>query len=749
MKKTTLLLSLLLIAVAISAQRISSLTIDGKTSCVPFAALNPTNNSETVLGDGQIIYPDGTDFSNVNVSLNVGTDSNVESPVPLPTDWSSTVSGIKVTKNDLSSWAKYNITLKKIKAAALPLEIKTGSGFFDSNSWTTSTVGWAGACIDKSQTLIRFGSAKRSFMVAFNSAPDSLIYTIKYLSSPWSTSNVFDVDGSVDGISWTSIVQYNANNAMPLTSPAVITRLKISSEYRYIRWIYTTRVATANVSLENIKVTNNITVESGEKLTINENKTYSSITVAPGGKLELADGKTLTARVKLLSNVNGTGTFVDKNSGLNPPSITGTVEQYLPQGRNWYVGIPVSETNLPYSNLTSAGATSISYYSEKNGWVNNHTGELTPGVGYVAVSGSGNATNNVSFTGTLNNGNVDILLTRKGSTKAGFNLIANPYPSYLNAMTAINNNVNIEKTIWYRTKGADYQFETVNTTSGKGTNNANTGAVTGYIPPMQAFWVRATADDQTLSFSNAMRTHANPEVEGSTTATTPMKAPTISTTLLRLRVSNGTNSDEAILMFHPNALDVLDNYDSHKWMNNVNEIPEIYTIAGEEILVINGMKNIPMNVEIPLGFSTKTNNSFSLKASELNNMDADIKVLLIDKQNILSPEFDLSSGEVYSFGSDITNSKDRFSIIFKASTVISGIENINSVEFSVYTNAKGQITVVTPQVKASHVVEVFNSAGQRVMSQSVTNNHTLLNKTFRSGVYVVKINEVLHKVIVK
>lgn len=255
MKKLTSLLVLMVITISLSAQRISALTIDGIPSCVPFAAFNPTNNSETVLGDGQIIYPDGTDLSNVNVALNVGTDAFVESPNPLPTDWSSTVTGIKVTKTDLSAWAKYNIILKKIKSASLPLEIKTGSGNFSSDSWTTSTVGWAGACIDKSQTLIRLGSAKRSFMVAFNSAPDSLIYTIKYLSTPWSTSNVFDVDGSADGINWTSIVQYNATNAMPLTSPAVVTKVKIPSQYRFVRWIYTTRVATANVSIENILVT--------------------------------------------------------------------------------------------------------------------------------------------------------------------------------------------------------------------------------------------------------------------------------------------------------------------------------------------------------------------------------------------------------------------------------------------------------------------------------------------------------------
>lgn len=259
MKKITLLLLFIVATVSLSAQRISALTIEGVPSCVPFASFTPTNNSLTVPGDGQIIYPDGTDLSNVNVSVSYGTEATLDAPVPWPTDWTNTITGVKITSTvSPFNWALYNITLKKIKPAALPLEIKTGTGNFDSNSWTTSTVGWAGACIDKTQTLIRLGSAKRSFMVAFSNAPDSLIYTIKALGTWAGSNNIFDVDGSVDGISWTSIVQYNATTPMPPSSPAVIARLKIASEYRFIRWIYTTRNAAPgnfNVSLENIMVT--------------------------------------------------------------------------------------------------------------------------------------------------------------------------------------------------------------------------------------------------------------------------------------------------------------------------------------------------------------------------------------------------------------------------------------------------------------------------------------------------------------
>lgn len=332
MKKITFLFTFLVVALSLSAQRISALTIDGIPSCVPFAAFNPTNNSETVLGDGQIIYPDGTDLSNVTVALNVGTDAFVESPNPLPTNWSSIVSGIKVTKNDLSAWAKYNVTLKKIKPASLPLEIKTGTGNFNSDSWTVSTVGWAGACIDKGQTLIRLGSAKRSFMVAFNSAPDSLVYTIKYLSTPWSTSNVFDVDGSADGINWTSIVQYNATNAMPLTSPAVITKLKISSQYRFIRWIYTTRTATVNVSLENILVTKDT---STSVLTAREQdvRLYN----AGGNNLRLENQN----EVESLRIYNLSGTLVLEQK--NPVSLIST--------KNLASGIYLADIRLKSGNV--------------------------------------------------------------------------------------------------------------------------------------------------------------------------------------------------------------------------------------------------------------------------------------------------------------------------------------------------------------------------------------------------------------
>lgn len=243
----------LLMLANLSAQRISDLTVEGIPSLTPLGTFNPTNNSTTNPGVGQMIFPASANLSNVNVSILAGT--GVITPNPLPSDWSTTVTGITVTDPVTTNWAKYNITLKKINPVTLPFDLRTGeSGVFNSDVWTPATLGWAGACIDKSQSIIRFGGAKRSFVVAFSDSPDSLYYTIKFLATPWNNGNVFNVDGSADGLHWTSIMQYDATNPMPLSSPSVVTGLKIAPDCRYVRWVYTTR-AGSNVSLENIKIT--------------------------------------------------------------------------------------------------------------------------------------------------------------------------------------------------------------------------------------------------------------------------------------------------------------------------------------------------------------------------------------------------------------------------------------------------------------------------------------------------------------
>jgi hypothetical protein len=475
-----------------------------------------------------------------------------------------------------------------------------------------------------------------------------------------------------------------------------------------------------------------VTLNDGAVLDVDVNKTFNSVIVKPGAGISLQSGKSLTpGTLTLESTVNGTATLVD-NTVSSPQSVAGTVQQYMPQGRNWYVGIPVGSGNATI--LTAEGlATSVSYYNEaSSSWVNSYTGALTPGRGYVAVSNAGSGTNNLSFSGTLNTGSVPVTLTRLGSVKAGFNLVANPYPSYLNAMTAVNANANIEPTIWYRTKGSAYQFETVNTTTGVGTNVAGTGTVTGYIPPMQAFWLRTNLDNQAITFTNAMRTHANPN----SVTTTKLKTPAASQTLLRLEVTDGTNRDETVIYFNENASDAYDKYDSPKMFNEVAIVPEIYSIAGNEKLVINGMNNYSYQTVLPLGFNTANSNQFSIRINEMQNFDSDTRIVLHDK--ITGRQVDLTHGDVYSFSSDAANSEDRFSVMFRSATGTTQLEDAQATGMYLHATNRQMTLQLNTGIENARVT-VYTAAGQSIHSQAVYNQTTTLNREMNAGVYLVKV----------
>ena len=480
-----------------------------------------------------------------------------------------------------------------------------------------------------------------------------------------------------------------------------------------------------------------ITVTSGE-LTIDQNPAVHSITVNSGAKLTLNNGNTLSTGKISLKN---TATYVDKNTYTvdNPaPSVNVAVSQTLTSGRNWYVSSPISTSTALASQLSSA--TSVVGYNETTGLWDTQTGALTAGKGYISVSTTTNG--DIAFNGTLNTGDVSVALTRSGTnaSKPGFNLVGNPYPSYINWTEATANAANVLTTIWYRTKDAgQYTFYTYNPVSDIAA--PSTPGITSYIPPMQAFWVRVKdSNGGTLKFTNDMRAH---DLSGGTNL---LKAPATNKILqqvLRLQVSNGTNSDEAVVLFNPNASDGFDAYDSPKMSNANPAIPEIYTTTGTESLVINGLNSINTNQNITLGFTPGTsNNNFTIKAIQVSNFDAGTRIIL--KDNETGIEQDITDGAAYSFASGSTPTATRFNILFKSVSLTTGIgktasdnEN-NEGSMYIYRNESNQIVVNRSKMTGQEgIVSVCNMMGQKLFSTSTKGTITLIDMPYSSGVYLV------------
>lgn len=487
----------------------------------------------------------------------------------------------------------------------------------------------------------------------------------------------------------------------------------------------------ADASVAPTSTDGSVNIQNGHEVAVAANAASSAITINSGGKLTLNDTKTLTVTGNFAIQsdaTNGTGTFVDKNTS-NGLTVNGTtaVQQYVTSsqvgvnGRNWYISSPLSAAMS--DTISTATGNGLVYYNVGAANWDNAATTMDVMKGYIAKSPVQNTT--ITFTG----GNLNTGLQSVNDLPLGFNLVGNPYASYVNWTDATK--INIANSIWYRSKkSGSYNFHTYNVTGGIGVNDG-----TDIIPPMQSFWIKTTNATNSLGFTNAMRSHQDQSVVANR-----LMAPKVNTQrLLRLQVSNGINRDEAVVYFNENAQNSLDDFDTQKMVNNILEVPEIFTMIDADKLVINGMTEVKYNTEIPLGFSTLQTNNFSIKASDFKNFDTTTKIILKDNQT--NTEQDLTDGLAYPFTSEPTTTTSRFSLIFKSNSVTTEVDNNeNTNVFSVCKTVNGQISVISSnEITGQTTATVYNVSGQKLESKSIVSTKTLFSKTYISGIYLVSV----------
>jgi hypothetical protein len=201
-----------------------------------------------------------------------------------------------------------------------------------------------------------------------------------------------------------------------------------------------------------------------------------NLRVSPGKNLTINTDKTLniSGNLALESNASGTATLI--NNGTLNVTGTSTVQQYLTSKSGetntdnwWYIASPVTGANSA-SILQSESGNLLGYYDEPSADYPQITATdvaLTTGKGYLAKI---NTTGTYNFVGALNNGDKTVVLSRTGTenAKRGFNLIGNPYPSFLDWNAAHNGRTDIRSAIWYRTRTAAgaMTFDTYNGETG-------------------------------------------------------------------------------------------------------------------------------------------------------------------------------------------------------------------------------------------------------------------------------------------
>ena len=460
---------------------------------------------------------------------------------------------------------------------------------------------------------------------------------------------------------------------------------------------------------------NNVTIDGD--VTIDHDLSVSNITILPNASMSIDNGVTVKyVDLTLVNDETGSASLISDNT-----KMPATVSKYLKAGHNSYISSPMTTSK---SNVVKVvGTDKLWNYDEKaSSWneITDGTTTLDSTSGYVANK---TTDGNIYFSeGALNTGNYSNRLSNSGTnSKSGFNLVGNPYPSYL--IWDLVNIANIDSSIWFRKQTAEnaYVFDTYNSKTGIGTHNYGGSDVTGIIPPMQAFWVHVkSSPDGIIALNNTMRYNHN--------AYYALKADANSNDVIRLLVANGKNTDEAIIVFNSNASNGYDAWDSQKMFNESVNVPQIYTTVGDEKVVINGLESTTSNSIIPLGFKTAKAGTFTISATEINGVDV---VVLEDK--LLNKTQDLTGSASYTFTSDNVDNSNRFAIRLKANSV-TDVPNV--LESTIVIAAQNQSIVVTTS-ETTGTINVYDLLGRIVETKAIEGTKTVIESSV--GVYFVKV----------
>jgi hypothetical protein len=636
-----------------------------------------------------------------------------------------TVAGVAANYNTRNIYTSTAITPDVTGAITIALTKAAGS-------WTHLNVMKMMEFKGQQTITLAATASKTTSDTDFSPATASSGLAITYSSSNLAVATIVSGQVHIVGAGTTTITAYQAGNASFDAAAEVSQVLTVTRPALSVSGSLTSADLTAGTD---------ITVSSTGTLTLDASKSINNITVDKGGKITINNGVNLSAMdINIYSDATGTGTLVDLNtSGGLTVTGTATVQQYLDAARNWYITPPVAGATVPtgqtYYSYVEAGNNSDLTGLGTAYWKPEAAGAtLDSRKGYI-VQASGATTMN--FNGALNTGSKSLTLTRTiGKSNEGFNLVANPYPSYLDWKMVSAANSGLLTTAWFRTKNGtgDYIFATVNVADSENPTIVAvnpTTTITTLIPPMQAYWVRVISGSTTYNIDNSMRKHVD-------NAGNKFKAPAQNLQqLVRLQVSNGTNADEAVVLFNSKAMDNLDMFDSPKMSNNLAIMPEIFTKVGAEKLVINGMNTVKYDTEIPLGFSTGQANDFRISTTEMTNFDAGTHLILKDK--LLNKETELVEGLTYNFSSEITKAtSDRFSLIFKSPESSTGLENTSKLNAQVFVNATNFITIIAPQ-KATY--SIYNALGQLIKNGILNAKSETINTKLNDGIYVVTVSE--------
>ena len=465
--------------------------------------------------------------------------------------------------------------------------------------------------------------------------------------------------------------------------------------------------------------TDNVAVLSGAEVTLNTDATIVDVKVkAP---IKINSGKSLI----VTGEVSGDDDKVYYRRNLT--AIAGDAE-------GWHlVASPVSgETyNNAYADAESLATSTTNTSLRGLGFYttgatppwsyliddDTNSGTFNSGLGYAMKRAS---SGQVKFIGNLNTDDAGVTLTTGASQlSVGFNLLGNPYTSFINSQTFLSDNSNLSQQIWVwdQTGGGNYSVKI---------------PIDDFqIAPGQGFFVKFNSGTS-INFAES-----NQSVQGTDTFLNPDLR-----TEIKLSMTDGVKNRYTKLYFSNSATTGYDFGWEGEVFGGVENSINIYTHLvddnqGRKYQIQSlPLSNLDSSI-IPLGVQAEAGKTLTFSVKN-TNLSSDVGVYLEDKQN---NSFTLLDNEL-TFSTLLENGLDgvgRFYLHTSRETL--SINNPNQDNhIGIYKISPEQLRIVGIQSGTASVV-LYNTLGKQVLETSFqgqgANNIAL--PALASGVYVIQL----------
>jgi len=491
-----------------------------------------------------------------------------------------------------------------------------------------------------------------------------------------------------------------------------------------------------------------LNITSGIK-TISNNVNYHDVNVSPGASIIVESGVTLnTNNVNLESNSSSfsslinygtlTGTFNysrfvneigttnannDGNDLISAPVIGQTFSSFV-----------AANTNLATSGTIAAFAPFNIYTTSPGAYENFDT--LTDG-GTTLDSANGYRAATVDGSPLIFSGNINSESVSKSidvSSGNYWNLVGNPYPSYLDTASFLNAS-NLSKLA--DPNKAIYGY------NGNGWQVVNLANANSFkIAPGQGFFL-ASNGTGSINFNKDIRT------TGSSDDFISGKVSEANKALAKIQLLKGNDTFNTDVYFIENQTRGLDPaYDAGAYQDNAEGIYTHLVEDNEGIeIAIQALDYADLNnIIIPLGVKANSGEQITLHFDETTStLPENINLYLEDT---LENTMTLLNNCDYSItlNEDLSDT-GRYFLRFSTETLSVSDKNLSSVQ--IYTPRNSKSVVIKGALTSSTHFSIYDIQGRLVLERNLdftTNSITITLEHFTSGIYVVQIeNETLNK----